>query len=103
MENKNANATEKYLGSAKIGAKGQIVIPKEVRDMFGLAPGDSVVIMADSERGIALMSTDCFFAMSESVMLPSSPIYKPGFSQAVKNLEKELKNDEMRNKDLEAD
>ena len=44
----------KFLSTVKIGAKGQIVIPKEVRDMFGLKEGDSLVIMADKTQGIAL-------------------------------------------------
>ena len=44
----------KYLSTVKIGPKGQIVIPKEVRDMFGLEAGSSLIIMADKGQGIAL-------------------------------------------------
>ena len=44
----------KFLAPVKIGPKGQIVIPKEVRDMFSLDPGDSLVLMADKGQGIAL-------------------------------------------------
>ncbi len=44
----------KFLATVKIGAKGQIVIPKEVRDMFSLQVGDSLVFMADKGHGIAL-------------------------------------------------
>lgn len=43
-----------YMGAVKIGTKGQIVIPKEVRDIFGLKPGDSLLLLADRERGIGL-------------------------------------------------
>ena len=38
----------------KLGPKSQIVIPKEVRDLFNLAPGDSLLLLADRDRGIAL-------------------------------------------------
>lgn len=44
----------KYLATVKIGPKGQIVIPKEVREMFSLTSGDSLVLMADKGQGIAL-------------------------------------------------
>lgn len=44
----------KYLATVKIGPKGQIVIPKEVRDMFSLKEGDSVLLMADKSQGIAM-------------------------------------------------
>lgn len=45
-----------YMSSVRIGPKGQIVIPKEARDMFGFKPGDSVVLLADKEQGIALQT-----------------------------------------------
>lgn len=44
---------DKFMTTVRIGPKGQIVIPKEVRAMFGLAPGDSLILLADRERGIA--------------------------------------------------
>ncbi len=42
------------MGTVKVGPKGQIVIPKEVRNMFGIESGDSLIIMAHPERGIGI-------------------------------------------------
>ena len=47
-----------FMSSVKIGPKGQIVIPKEARDMFGLQPGDALVLLADKKKGIALQTAD---------------------------------------------
>lgn len=41
---------------AKVGEKGQIVIPKEARDMFGIAPGDTLLLLGDIEQGLAVLS-----------------------------------------------
>ena len=43
-----------FFGTATVGERGQIVIPKKARDIFNINPGDSVVILGDEERGLAL-------------------------------------------------
>lgn len=48
----------KYMTTIKIGPKGQIIIPKEVREMFGYNPGDVVLLLADKERGVAIVPFD---------------------------------------------
>ena len=48
----------KYIGISKVGEKGQIVIPKEAREMFGIKPGDSLVILCDKKKGIAILKSD---------------------------------------------
>ncbi len=45
------------FGVVKVGEKGQIVIPKEARDLFGLKPGSSLMVCAD-KNGIALLPED---------------------------------------------
>ena len=46
------------FGTAKVGEKGQIVIPKGARELFGIQPGDQLLLMADKKRGIALVGMD---------------------------------------------
>ncbi|MGN1445739.1 MAG: AbrB/MazE/SpoVT family DNA-binding domain-containing protein [Eubacteriales bacterium] len=49
----------KYLfGLVKMGEKGQIVIPKEARDVFHLHPGDQLLLLGDIKQGMALVSPD---------------------------------------------
>ena len=40
------------FGTARVGEKGQIVIPKEARQLFGISPGDTLLILGDDESGI---------------------------------------------------
>ena len=45
---------DKGAWTATVGTKGQIVIPKEAREMFGIRPGDTLVILGDRHRGLAI-------------------------------------------------
>ena len=47
-----------YMSSVRLGPKGQIVIPKEARDMFGLQSGDTLVLLADKKKGLALQTAE---------------------------------------------
>lgn len=69
----DATGQDLWMGMVKIGDKGQIVIPKPAREMFGLEPGMSLLLMADKQRGIALMGEEDYRAMMEST-LRSTPI-----------------------------
>lgn len=57
----------KYAGTVTVGTKGQIVIPKEVRDMFGIQPGDALILLADRDRGIALPPKETFQELTEQI------------------------------------
>ena len=54
MKKSNMTEPKPYMGTVKLGPKGQIVIPKEIRDMFSIGPGDAMIIMAHPQRRIAL-------------------------------------------------
>lgn len=50
----------KYAWTATVGEKGQIVIPKQARDLFNIKPGDNIIILADEERGLTIPRQDQF-------------------------------------------
>ena len=50
----------KYAWTATVGEKGQIVIPKQARDIFGIRPGDTLLLLGDVTRGIAIPPREAF-------------------------------------------
>jgi len=58
---------ERFAATVKVGLKGQIVIPQEARAMFGILPGDTLLLLADPKQGIAIVRTDLFNHFIDSV------------------------------------
>lgn len=50
----------KYAWTATVGEKGQIVIPKQARELFDIRPGDTLLILGDEERGLAIPNKGAF-------------------------------------------
>ena len=67
MEKKKVGQ-DKYVGICKVGEKGQIVIPKEIRTMFDIKPGDSVIMLCDKGKGIALLKADVIESLTDKVL-----------------------------------
>jgi len=42
----------RVFGTAKVGDRGQIVIPKEARELFGIQPGDTLLIVGEEDTGL---------------------------------------------------
>ena len=61
------NEFGQFMSTVKVGPKGQIVIPKEVRDMFSIKPGDSLVLMADPKRGIAMQQQEVLAEIAKAI------------------------------------
>lgn len=57
----------KYAWTVKVGEKGQIVIPKEARDVFNIKPGDTLILLGDEEQGIAIPPKNMFAKISQMV------------------------------------
>ena len=53
----------KYAWTATVGEKGQIVIPKQARDVFGIKPRDTLLLLGDEKRGIAIPPKGAFAEM----------------------------------------
>jgi len=57
----------KYAWSATVGEKGQIVIPKQARELFDIHPGDTLVILGDMDRGLAIPPKSVFSQFAAAI------------------------------------
>ncbi len=65
------------FGTVKVGEKGQIVIPKEAREIFGIQPGDSLVVLGDEATGLAILKNDVFLAQVAGAIFRGKPEPQP--------------------------
>lgn len=69
------NKEGKHLfGLVKVGERGQIVIPKKARELFGINPGDSMMVLGDENTpfpGIALVKNDIYVELIERMIATS--------------------------------
>ena len=59
---------DRFIVSVKVGPKGQITIPSEARKMFDIKEGDTLMVMGDKERGIALLKDEMFYTLMGGMM-----------------------------------
>ena len=57
----------KYAWTAKVGEKGQIVIPKQAREIFHIKPGDTLLLLGDKSQGIAIVNNDAFKHFAQAI------------------------------------
>lgn len=59
----------KYMfGICKVGDRGQIIIPKEARLVFGIEPGDSLILLGDKKKGLAIVKAEVFGAVCDEIL-----------------------------------
>ena len=63
----------KYAATVRVGDKGQIVIPKGVRDLFDIKPGDTLLVLADKNQGIAITKDDVLFRQFNAMLRGEEP------------------------------
>ena len=55
------------FGTAKVGERGQIVIPKDAREAFGIRPGDTLLILGDEENGILVTKPEVLNDVAQKI------------------------------------
>lgn len=58
---------DKFAWTVTVGEKGQIVIPKQARELFGIKPGDTLILLGDTKRGLAIPPKSAFDGMAASI------------------------------------
>lgn len=59
---------DKFVGVCRVGEKGQIVIPKNARDMFDINPGDNIIVLCDKEKGMAIVKANVFDYIADDIL-----------------------------------
>ncbi len=62
-----SNEQDKFIWTTKITSKGQIVIPKQARDVFGFKDGDTLILLGDKSKGIAIAKYDDYLKFAEEI------------------------------------
>ncbi|MGM0876551.1 MAG: helix-turn-helix domain-containing protein [Bacillota bacterium] len=59
---------KQFFGVVKVGERGQIVIPKQAREMYQIHAGDKLVLLGeDATKGIAILKSDSFLEFAEMI------------------------------------
>ena len=60
--------TRRVFGTAKVGDRGQIVIPKEARELFGIQPGDTLLIVGETDAGLIISRPDALHDLADQIL-----------------------------------
>ena len=58
---------QRVFGTAKVGDRGQIVIPKEAREFFGIEPGDTLLILGKAVKPVNLGTRKSFADIAATI------------------------------------
>lgn len=56
------------FGTVKVGERGQIVIPKEAREIFDINSGDTLLVLGDEEQGLAIVKADVMKELAVKIL-----------------------------------
>ena len=59
---------QRVFGTAKVGDRGQIVIPKEAREFYGIDPGDTLLLLGDEETGLIVTRPEVLNNLASQIL-----------------------------------
>lgn len=62
--------TKRVFGTAKVGDRGQIVIPKEARELFNIQPGDTLLILGEENKGLIISRPELLKDIADQIFEP---------------------------------
>lgn len=62
------NEQDKFIWTTKMTSKGQIVIPKQARDVFNIKEGDTLILLGDTQKGIAIAKYEDYLKFAEEIL-----------------------------------
>ena len=60
-------SAQRVFGTAKVGDRGQIVIPKEARELFNIRPGDTLLILGEENKGLIVSRPELLRDLADQV------------------------------------
>lgn len=61
-------SAQRVFGTAKVGDRGQIVIPKEARELFGIKAGDTLLIVGEAETGLIVSRPEVLNDLANEIL-----------------------------------
>ncbi len=59
--------SRRVFGTAKVGDRGQIVIPKEARELFNIRPGDTLLIIGEENKGLIVSRPELLRDLADEI------------------------------------
>ena len=59
--------SKRVFGTAKVGDRGQIVIPKEARELFNILPGDTLLILGEENKGLIVSRPELLRDLADEI------------------------------------
>lgn len=59
--------SRRVFGTAKVGERGQIVIPKEARELFNIQPGDTLLILGEENKGLIVSRPEILRNLADQI------------------------------------